>query len=118
VGFDSRQSLGEKETGAKAALPIWLPFMKAAIMGKDSEQFLSDSPEDEKQVTSVAKAGPKPGTFDAEAGKPDTPAVPVKASAQAAVAKPAVKKAAPVPEAAKPVAKVKPVGLERSPRTR
>jgi len=24
VGYDSRQSLGEKETGAKAALPIWM----------------------------------------------------------------------------------------------
>jgi penicillin-binding protein 1A len=103
VGFDSRQSLGEKETGAKAALPIWLPFMKAAIVGKDSEQFLSDSPEDEKQAASVAKAGPKPGASDAEAGEPVAPAVPVKASAQAAVAKPAVKKAAPVPAAVKPV---------------
>jgi membrane carboxypeptidase/penicillin-binding protein len=26
VGYDSRQSLGEKETGAKAALPIWMRF--------------------------------------------------------------------------------------------
>jgi penicillin-binding protein 1A len=44
VGFDSRQSLGEKETGAKAALPIWMTFMKAAIAGKDSEEFLADAP--------------------------------------------------------------------------
>jgi penicillin-binding protein 1A len=43
VGFDSRQSLGEKETGAKAALPIWMTFMKQAIAGKDNEQFLVDS---------------------------------------------------------------------------
>jgi penicillin-binding protein 1A len=46
VGFDSRQSLGEKETGAKAALPIWMTFMKQAIAGKDNEQFLVDSSED------------------------------------------------------------------------
>jgi penicillin-binding protein 1A len=46
VGFDSRQSLGEKETGAKAALPIWMNFMKQAIAGKDNEQFLVDSPDD------------------------------------------------------------------------
>lgn len=39
VGFDSRQSLGEKETGAKAALPIWMTFMQEAIKGKDDEHF-------------------------------------------------------------------------------
>ena len=39
VGFDSRESLGEKETGAKAALPIWMTWMRAAIAGKDDEQF-------------------------------------------------------------------------------
>ena len=42
VGYDSRESLGEKETGARAALPIWLTVMKQAIVGKDSEQFLGD----------------------------------------------------------------------------
>jgi penicillin-binding protein 1A len=42
VGYDSRQSLGDKETGAKAALPIWIDFMHAAIQGKDDEQFLAD----------------------------------------------------------------------------
>ena len=39
VGYDSRQSLGDKETGAKAALPIWAQFMKAAIAGKPDERF-------------------------------------------------------------------------------
>jgi penicillin-binding protein 1A len=39
VGYDSRQSLGEKETGARAALPIWMEIMKFAITGKDHEQF-------------------------------------------------------------------------------
>ncbi|HUB52908.1 MAG TPA: PBP1A family penicillin-binding protein [Terracidiphilus sp.] len=39
VGFDSRQSLGKKETGAQAALPIWMTFMKQAIAGKDDEKF-------------------------------------------------------------------------------
>ena len=42
VGYDSNQSLGEKETGAKAALPIWMTFMRDAIAGKDDEQFLGD----------------------------------------------------------------------------
>ena len=42
VGYDSRESLGKKETGAQAALPIWLTFMKQAIMGKDDEKFPGD----------------------------------------------------------------------------
>jgi penicillin-binding protein 1A len=40
LGYDNRQSLGDKETGAKAALPIWMDFMKAAIAGKDGERFV------------------------------------------------------------------------------
>jgi penicillin-binding protein 1A len=40
VGYDNRMSLGDKETGAKAALPIWMDFMKAAIVGKDGETFV------------------------------------------------------------------------------
>jgi penicillin-binding protein 1A len=39
VGYDSRESLGNKETGAMAALPIWMNFMRTAIAGKDDEQF-------------------------------------------------------------------------------
>jgi penicillin-binding protein 1A len=31
VGFDDRRSLGESETGARAALPIWIAFMKDAL---------------------------------------------------------------------------------------
>jgi penicillin-binding protein 1A len=61
VGFDSRQSLGEKETGAKAALPIWMTFMKQAIDGKDNEQFLVDSHDPEP---------PKAGTLKASATTP------------------------------------------------
>ncbi len=42
MGYDSNQSLGKKETGAKAALPIWMAVMREAIAGKDDEQFLGD----------------------------------------------------------------------------
>jgi penicillin-binding protein 1A len=45
VGYDSRESLGEKETGAKVALPIWINVMRGAIAGKDDERFLGDSAE-------------------------------------------------------------------------
>src|SRR5271169_1674438 len=43
VGYDSRQSLGDKETGAHAALPIWMDFMKQAIAAKPDEQFPGDA---------------------------------------------------------------------------
>jgi len=39
VGYDEKKTLGEKETGAQAALPIWIEFMKVAIADKPDEQF-------------------------------------------------------------------------------
>jgi penicillin-binding protein 1A len=39
IGYDNRQSLGEKETGARAALPMWMDFMRAAIANKPDEKF-------------------------------------------------------------------------------
>jgi penicillin-binding protein 1A len=46
VGFDEKsRSLGSKETGAMAALPIWIDFMKVAIQGRDSETFAQPTSE-------------------------------------------------------------------------
>ncbi len=39
VGFDDQGSIGAKETGARAALPIWLEFMKKALMDQSPEDF-------------------------------------------------------------------------------
>jgi penicillin-binding protein 1A len=39
IGFDDRESLGEKETGARASLPMWMDFMRVAIAGKPNEAF-------------------------------------------------------------------------------
>ncbi len=39
IGFDTRESLGKQETGGRAALPIWMDFMKAAIANKPREVF-------------------------------------------------------------------------------
>jgi penicillin-binding protein 1A len=36
---DKRVSLGKKETGARAALPIWLEFMQQAVQGMPVENF-------------------------------------------------------------------------------
>src|ERR1039457_2498557 len=55
VGYDSRESLGEKETGARAALPIWMNVMRVAIAGKDDAQFLGDA-----QASQTLKAAAKP----------------------------------------------------------
>src|SRR6185312_294221 len=45
TGYDNRQSLGDKETGARVALPIWMEFMKAAITQHPEEKFPGDLPE-------------------------------------------------------------------------
>ena len=39
VGYDEKKSLGAKETGAHAALPIWANFMTVAMNGKDVGDF-------------------------------------------------------------------------------
>jgi penicillin-binding protein 1A len=39
VGYDEKKSLGAKETGAHAALPIWINFMTSAMAGKDAGDF-------------------------------------------------------------------------------
>ncbi|MGA9070547.1 MAG: PBP1A family penicillin-binding protein [Terracidiphilus sp.] len=66
VGFDSRQSLGEKETGAKAALPIWMTLMRTAIVGKDDEKFLGDQ-DNAQALKASADAPAKPSVKSAPA---------------------------------------------------
>ena len=39
MGFDEKKTLGAKETGAHAALPVWMNFMSSAMAGKDVGQF-------------------------------------------------------------------------------
>jgi penicillin-binding protein 1A len=39
IGYDEKKSLGAKETGARAALPIWMQFMNVALVGKDPGEF-------------------------------------------------------------------------------
>src|SRR5437762_38211 len=45
VGFDDKQiSLGKKETGARAALPIWVEFMQGAVAGTPLMDFTNVVP--------------------------------------------------------------------------
>jgi penicillin-binding protein 1A len=39
VGFDEKKTLGNKETGAMTALPIWIDFMRVAIQGHEKDEF-------------------------------------------------------------------------------
>ncbi len=48
VGQDDSSKLGDMETGARAALPIWIDFMKKALLNKSYQYF--DIPDDVVQV--------------------------------------------------------------------
>ncbi len=65
IGFDDRKSLGDKETGAKAALPMWIDFMKAAIARTPVESF----PTAAKKTLEVAVDGSGAGAASAPAAK-------------------------------------------------
>jgi len=44
VGYDEKKTLGNKETGAMAALPIWIDFMRVALQGRETEDFAAPPP--------------------------------------------------------------------------
>jgi penicillin-binding protein 1A len=70
VGYDNRQSLGEKETGARATLPIWVEFMKVAVANKPNETFPApNAPKRQIQLPSEPDLGELP------ASEPPPPAV-------------------------------------------
>ena len=72
IGFDNRETLGEKETGARAALPIWMDFMKVAIANKPNEAFAPpNAPKRQVQVPVEPDTGTIPAT--AQPAPEDTP---------------------------------------------
>ncbi|MGA8939003.1 MAG: PBP1A family penicillin-binding protein [Acidobacteriaceae bacterium] len=82
VGFDSRQSLGDRETGARAALPIWMQFMKVAIANKPNETFSApNAPKRQIQM-------PAQSVSDTEAPAPAPPPAVPPAAAPAPEPKP------------------------------
>jgi penicillin-binding protein 1A len=44
VGFDEKVTLGDKETGARAALPIWMDMMGQVLKDRPVEQFQTPLP--------------------------------------------------------------------------
>jgi len=60
VGFDQPTPLGRGETGAQAALPIWIDYMRAALQGTPEKPLVP--PPDVVQTT-----------INSDTGKPTTP---------------------------------------------
>jgi len=50
VGFDMKKTLGDKETGARAALPIWMDFMATALPQQGPSRDFLPIPEETNQV--------------------------------------------------------------------
>jgi penicillin-binding protein 1A len=59
IGYDEKVTLGPKETGGEAALPIWIDFMKVALKGRDTETFTEPEPDPAATKTAAMKA-PQP----------------------------------------------------------
>jgi len=98
VGFDKLKPLGARETGGRAALPVWMEFMAAALegipertmeqpagmvtvridaatgllAGADSREAVFETFRSDRVPKRVAEAGPVPGS-PAEGGTPTAP---------------------------------------------
>ncbi|MGD0012169.1 MAG: PBP1A family penicillin-binding protein [Terriglobia bacterium] len=61
VGFDDHQTLGDKEEGARVALPVWMQFMSEVLKDRPVEDFphspLLTNPGQVKEI--LASAGPE-----------------------------------------------------------
>jgi penicillin-binding protein 1A len=44
IGFDGKKTLGEKQSGAVVALPIWIDCMRSILKDKPVEQFQTARP--------------------------------------------------------------------------
>jgi penicillin-binding protein 1A len=72
VGFDDKSvSLGKPETGAVAALPIWLEFMQGALEGKPIQAFQNVELLDKVALTKNVKVD-TPDTAPEDAGEGPT----------------------------------------------
>jgi len=79
LGFDDHSSLGKKEFGSTAALPMWIDYMKVALKGKpianldepdglvsakiDSKNGLLASPDSKNSIIEVFRKENVPKTF-------------------------------------------------------
>jgi penicillin-binding protein 1A len=85
VGNDAHVTLGKKETGARAALPIWIEFMQQGMQGMPVENF--------QNVVPLEKLA---GTHPVQVDTPDT-APPADAAEQGLSSRPAPESGSPPP---------------------
>jgi penicillin-binding protein 1A len=72
VGYDDKSvSLGKPETGAVAALPIWLEFMQGALDGRPVQAFQNVAPLEKVALTKNVKVD-TPDSAPTEAGEGPT----------------------------------------------
>ncbi len=94
VGNDNPAiSLGDKETGARAALPIWLEFMQKALAGKPVDQFQGVTPLEQEapgHVEEVDTPDTAPPADESEQGirQPSAPQPPAPGASPNAAPKP------------------------------
>jgi penicillin-binding protein 1A len=69
VGQDLGGTLGDKETGARAALPIWIDFMNVALQNESHQYF--DIPDDVSQI----RMDPITGLVQSDSSKPSVVAL-------------------------------------------
>ena len=82
IGFDTRETLGEKETGAKAALPMWMAFMTPVVTAHPHESFATGgAPKKTLSIAAASSADVHPARQQEEAldstDDPDAPSKPV-----------------------------------------
>ncbi|MBI3330303.1 MAG: PBP1A family penicillin-binding protein [Nitrospinae bacterium] len=65
VGIDDREPLGNKETGGRAALPIWIEFMQQALERAPNQEFITPP------HVRLVRIHPRTGASD-EAGASET----------------------------------------------
>ena len=63
IGFDQPRTLGRQETGAVAALPIWMAFMSKALKG------VPEAPLKPPEGIVVARINPETGMREADGGR-------------------------------------------------
>jgi penicillin-binding protein 1A len=101
VGFDDHQTLGDKEEGARVALPIWMQFMSEILKERPVEEFphspLLTNPGQVKEI--LASAGPELLLGGSPPSVTKAAAQPASEPAGQAAGQPEPKPAAPPPPA-------------------
>jgi penicillin-binding protein 1A len=101
VGFDDHQTLGDKEEGARVALPIWMQFMSEILKERPVEEFphspLLTNPGQVKEI--LASAGPELLLGGSPPSVTKAAAQPASGPAGHAAGQPEPKPAAPPPPA-------------------